>query len=227
VKKRLIFLFIFLAVAVLAYDWAEDFLSFENVQQNKEILKKWVDENYALAVFLFVAVHIPTSFFIPGEILLVLLGGFLFGVIPGTLYIDLGITLGALLAFLTARYLLGEWVQNRYREQLESFNAEISRHGHNYLLTFRIVPLIPFFVVNYLAGISNIPAKTFVLTTSLGVLPGALCLTYVGSRLGSVQRPEDIFSGELYLALSILGLFAFMPVLTSYWKSFKRRRRAP
>lgn len=220
-----IILILAIAVAMGAFLlWGEGLLTFEKVQKSKEGLRKFTEENYLLAVLAYVGAQIPTAFFVPGEILLVLLGGSLFGVFWGTIYTDVGMTLGATIAFLSARYLIGGWLQKKYEKPLKSFNAEMEKHGANYLLVLRIVPLLPFFIVNYLAGIAAIGLKRFVLTTALGVVPGAFFLTYIGQRLGQIDRPQDILSLPIYLALFALASFALLPVLISRRKN---RRREP
>ena len=193
-----------------------DSLTLENIKIHKEAFKETVEKHYGLSVALFVCAHLPTAFFLPGEILLVLTGGFLFGVFWGTVYVVLGITLGSSLAFLTARFLIGEWIQDNYRRQLRSINREIAHRGHSYLLSLRILPVVPLFVTNYIAGISPLRFSTFLWTTSLGILPGAVFLTYAGQQLGRINRVKDLFTMEFYLALLGLGLFVLSPVILKH-----------
>jgi uncharacterized membrane protein YdjX (TVP38/TMEM64 family) len=101
-----------------------------------------------------------------------------------------------------------------YAVQLESLNRTIERHGVSYLMALRILPIFPIFVVNYLAGLTRIPLKTFIWTTSLGMLPGSLIYAYAGLQLGSINRPEDIFSAKILTALVILTFFTLLPPFT-------------
>lgn len=98
--------------------------------------------------------------------------------------------------------MIGAWIQRRYKSQLKTFNIEITLHGYHYLLIFRIVPLLPFFMVNYLAGITHISVWTFIWTTAAGMLPGALVCSFAGQQLGVISSPENIFSTEVIISLS-------------------------
>lgn len=215
-KKKKLVLIVFLAAGlILAYFLLPlDSFTFENIKGQREIFKEFVEEHYGLSVALFIGAHILTGFFLPGEILLVLVGGFLFGVFWGTLFVDLGMTLGAGLSFLSARYLIGNWIQHKYARPLKNINREIAQRGKSYLLTLRIIPVVPFFLVNYIAGISKIRFRTFLWTTFLGILPGAVFVTYAGQQLGGINRVKDLFSLEFYLMLGGLALFAALPVVS-------------
>ncbi len=221
--KRCLLIFILAAAGVaFLFFIPKEYLTFETLKEKKELLKEFVDGHYFLSVVAYLAAHILTAFFVPGEILLVVMGGFLFGLIRGTLYVNIGMTIGAALAFLCARYLVGDWVQKKYSERFPFLTGQLARYGYSYLLFLRIVPLIPFCVVNYLAGIAKIPVKSFIVTTSLGVLPGSLFLTYAGQHLSTVNRIGDLLSPSFYLALSGLSILALLPV----WLS-RRRKPAP
>ena len=148
---------------------------------------------------------------IPGATILTLAAGFLFGFF-GIIYVNIGATIGAILAFLVARYLLGNWLQKRYGERFVSFNKEIAENGYNYLLTLRFIPLFPFFLVNIFAGITRIPLMTYVWTTMVGIAPASFVYIYAGRQLGAIDKPGDILSGQIMLAFVLLGLLALSPV---------------
>ena len=129
----------------------------------------FVHDRYILSLFLFISLYIiATAFSIPGDIILTLAGGFLFGIAVATVIVNIGATAGAVLAFLSARYLVGDRLQEKYQGQLNRFNEELNLNGPRYLLTLRFIPVFPFFLINFLAGLTNIPLRTFVWTTSVG-----------------------------------------------------------
>jgi uncharacterized membrane protein YdjX (TVP38/TMEM64 family) len=200
--------------------WYEYF-DFYYVSKQRAVLREYVEAHYWVSVAVFIAAYMTTAFFVPGAIVLTLAGGFLFGVLPAALYINAGATLGSVLALLISRYVAGNWIQEHYMEQLKPLNNALERHGVSYLLALRIVPVLPFFAVNYLAGITRIPLKTFVWTTSLGMIPGSLIYAYTGLQLGSISRPEEIFSPRILAALALLGLFTLLPPI---FHSLKRLR---
>lgn len=199
----------------------DDFATVERVNRNKERLIAFVGENHLEAVLVFVLLYVATAFFLPGALALTVAGGMLFGTWRTALYADLGATAGAVLAFLAARFVIGEWVQERFGEQLKRFNHEVSQRGHNYLLVLRILPVVPFFAVNYGAGLTRVPLSTFLWTTSVGMLPGALIYGFIGEQLRYVNEPADVFSGKIVLALGLLSLFALFPVLAHHLKGRK------
>lgn len=218
-RQRIVVLVLFLTMVLAVIFWGLDFLTLENIHKNQDRMKILVEQNPVRSVTLFVLAYITTAFFVPGALLLTLVAGFLFGVLPGTLYVIIGDTSGCVAAFLLSRYLIGEWIQEKFDRELRAFNREISLHGHNYLFALRVLPILPSFLVNYFAGLTRIPLKTFALTTSLGSLPGAAVYAFAGRKLGEVRQLEDLFSPDLILVFALLGLLAILPV---GWKYLKR-----
>lgn len=211
-KKRIALSICLLTAGVLVWmSGIQQYLTFENFRGNRDVLLSFVDRNYMFSVFVFLAVYVSTAFFVPGTLALTVSSGFFFGFMAGTFYSLLGACTGAAMAFLTSRYLIGSWIQKKFSHQLEKLNGEISRHGYNYLLFFRIVPVLPFFMVNYLAGMTNISNRTFIWTTAAGMLPGTLVCTFAGRQLGLIASPEKIFSGEVVISMILLALLILFP----------------
>lgn len=153
-----------------------------NLEANKEQLFGRVQENYLLAVLIYVVVYIAVvALSIPGATILTLLGGFFFGGVSGlagvgfaSIYVNVGATAGAFLVFLAARFFLGDMVHAKYGAKLERFDAELAENGKNYLLTMRFIPIFPFWMINLLAGVARVTPITFLWTTSLGIIPGSI-----------------------------------------------------
>jgi len=199
-----------------------DFLTLEQVKEQKEHLLCFIEAHYIQAVLCFICLYVSTAFFLPGALALTVAGGMMFGTVATAVYANIGATSGAVLAFLAARFVIGGWVQERFKQQLQRFNKEISQRGHNYLLVLRILPLAPFFVVNYCAGMTRVPLRTFVWTTSVGMLPGALIYAYIGEQLGYLDEPADVLSWKILLALVLLSFFALLPVLLHHLQSSRK-----
>lgn len=210
----------FLLFHILGWD---EYLDFASVSERRLALRRYVEAHYWVAVAAFIGIYMTTALFVPGAIVLTLVGGFLFGVPLAALYVNVGATLGAVIALLVSRHLAGSWIQERYAEQLVSLNRAIERHGISYLMALRILPIFPFFVVNYLAGLTRIPLKTFIWTTSLGMLPGSLIYAYAGLQLGSINRPEDIFSAKILTALALLSFFTLLPPIFDVLSRWRNR----
>ena len=204
----------------------EEIPTLQHVKQHKEHLLLLIKTHYLQAVISFICLYFATAFFLPGALALTVAGGLMFGTVSAALYANLGATTGAVAAFIAARFVLGHWVQERFREQLDWFNKELSHRGHNYLLVLRILPIAPFCVINYCAGITRIPLRTFVWTTSVGMLPGSLIYAFIGEQLRYVEAPADLLSGKVILAFSLLALFALVPVIQHHLPS-KKGIKAP
>jgi len=222
-KKRIIFLIVILAlIAITRLTDLDRYLTFENLQENKFRLQQMVEGNYVLSVGGYIVTYIVVvAFSIPGAAILTLTGGFLFGVLWGAIYVNAGATTGATLAFLFCRYVAGEWVQNKYQDKLKTFNKELSKNGYRYLLALRFIPVFPFFLINIFAGLTKIPLRTFIWTTSIGIFPGSLVYAFTGKQLGDIQSVEDIFSARIAVAFSLLALLVLFPVIVNYFRGKK------
>lgn len=222
-RIRIVALLLFVLAALMAKLLAPDqYFSMDQVKEHKEQLLTFVRTHYVQAVLTFIGLYLGTALLLPGALALTVAGGMLFGMVPAVVYVNVGATTGAVLAFLAARFIFGDWIQARFEEQLSRLNRELARHGHNYLLILRILPLIPFFAVNYCAGLTKIRLGTFVWTTSLGIVPGSLIFAYIGQELRSVNAARDLFSLRIVLPLVLLSLLAVAPVVYSHLTNGKR-----
>jgi uncharacterized membrane protein YdjX (TVP38/TMEM64 family) len=129
------------AIIVARISGVTDYLTFDAVKEHRTALKDFVSNHYGPSVIIFIALFLSTAFFLPGAIVLMILGGFLFGVVWGVDYVNVAATACSALAFLSSRYLIGNGFR-RDSPQLRLFNRK-SCHGQNYLLFLRIVPLFP------------------------------------------------------------------------------------
>lgn len=222
-NKKLIILAIFIAIVVLVkiYD-LDKYFTFENLKAQKDILAEYVNTNYILAVVAFIALYIVSvAFLLPIATILTLSGGFLFGSVFGVIFVNIGATVGAVLAFLFARYILGEKAQEKYKKQLEKFNKELEANKYQYLFSLRFLPIFPFFLVNFLCGVTKLDLKAFFITTSLGIIPGSFVYIYAGSQLAHINSLGDIFTKEILFAFILLGSLTLVPVII---KKFKKQK---
>lgn len=214
-KKQMLLLAAFVGViAALRYSPLGDFFTFENLVQHRAELVAFVREHYASSVVFFILTYVlVVALSIPGAVILTLGGGFLFGVPACTLYVNAGATAGAVLAFLSARHLLGNSLQEKYASQLKKFNEELARNGISYLLTIRFIPVFPFFLINFLSGLTKVPLRDFAWTTSVGIIPGTVVYAFAGRQLSTLNSAGDILSGRILLAFAALALFSLFPVI--------------
>jgi uncharacterized membrane protein YdjX (TVP38/TMEM64 family) len=174
------------------------------LQENKEALQGFIEQNYLASVLVFIAAYIlVVALSIPGAMWLSIGGGFFFGVVLATVYVNIGATIGATVLFLAARFFLGEMIQNKYGEKLSKFNREVESNGINYLITLRLIPVFPFWMINLFAGVTKIKPRTFIWTTSLGIIPGSVVYAYAGYAINDIGQggiPKNIIFALLALA---------------------------
>jgi len=213
-NKIILFIIFIVFIGSIKYFDLDTHFTFENLKSQKDVLSAYVNDNYILAMFAFILMYIlSVAFLIPIATVLTLTGGFLFGSIEGTIFVNIGATLGASLAFLFARYIIGAKLQEKYSNQLEKFNNELKENKYQYLFSLRFLPIFPFFLVNFLAGLTKVDFKTFIITTSLGIIPGSFVYTYAGSQLSSINAIGDIFSTEILSAFILLGSLTLLPII--------------
>ncbi len=224
-NKRILLLVLFVAVVVaVRYSPIGNLLTFENLKGHREGLLSSVQGHYLRSVAVYTMSYIIiVALSIPGAVIMTLAGGFLFGVFAASVYIDIAATAGAAFAFLIARYLLGDRLQEKYHEQLSSFNAEMKKNGPRYLLTLRLIPVFPFFLINFLSGLTKVTMRTFIWTTALGILPATIIFAYAGQQLGTINAISEILSARVITALAALAALALFPAMLSRVKTRKSR----
>jgi uncharacterized membrane protein YdjX (TVP38/TMEM64 family) len=146
-------------------------------------------------------------------VILTLAGGFLFGAVGATVFVNIGATTGATLAFLTARYLLRDTVEQKFGKWLGPFQEGFAKNAFSYLLTLRLIPLFPFFVVNLVSGLTRVNVGTYVAATAIGIIPGSFVYAYAGRQLGTINSLKEIASPNVIAAFVLLGLLALVPVV--------------
>ncbi len=199
-------------------------LNLSQIKAQQESFNEFYMARPALALSLYFAIYVLTSALsVPGgATLLTLLGGALFGLTVGTLVVSFASTTGATLAFLSARFLFRDAIQNRFGKQLESVNAGMKKDGATYLFSLRLIPAVPFFVVNLVMGLTPLRVRTFFFVSQVGMLPGTLVYVNAGTQLGQLESLQGILSPTLILSFVLLGLF---PLLAK--KAFLRWTQRP
>ena len=203
-----------LAVGAFFYLDLGKFLSLTALKENRDSLLAFTDANFAAAVAIFIGTYIlVTGLSLPGAVILTLAGGFVFGAGWATLFINLGATTGATLAFLTARYVLRDVVEQKFGARLGPFQEGFAKNAFNYLLTLRLIPLFPFFMVNLVSGLTRVSVGIYVAATAIGIIPGSFVYAYAGRQLGTINSLKEIASPNVIGAFVLLGLLALVPVL--------------
>ena len=207
-KSKVTKLFMFIALAVgiaLAVVYREAF--------DAAVLETWVKDAGAAGPILFMLIYaIGTVFFLPGSVL-TLAGGALFGPVLGTFYNLTGATIGATLAFLVARYLASNWVEQKTGGRLKQLKEGVEGEGWRFVAFVRLVPLFPFNLLNYALGLTRIKLSHYIIASYLCMLPGGFAYTYLGyAGREAVAGGEGLIQKGM-LALALLALVAFLPRL--------------
>jgi pyruvate/2-oxoglutarate dehydrogenase complex dihydrolipoamide dehydrogenase (E3) component/uncharacterized membrane protein YdjX (TVP38/TMEM64 family) len=176
----------------------------------------------ATAAAYFAVYVVATALSVPGAVVLTLAAGAVFGLGAGFVLVSFASSLGALLAFLAARYLLRDVVQARFGKRLAPINEGMQRDGTFYLLTLRLVPVFPFWLVNLLSGLTPIGAGRFYAVSQLGMLPGTLVYVNAGTQLAAISSLRDVLSPALWGSFVLLGLF---PLLAKAGVGWLQRRK--
>ena len=206
------------AVAAFFYFDLGRVLSLQALKDNRDYLLAFTETHAAVAAALFVLTYVAvTGLSLPGAVILTLAGGFLFGTVWGTLFVNLGATTGATLAFLASRYLLRDWVERKFGKWLGPVQQGFTKNAFSYLLTLRLIPLFPFFVVNLVSGLTRMNVGNYVAATALGIIPGSFVYAYAGRQLGTINSLKDIASPGVIGAFVLLGLLALVPNLYKKW----------
>jgi uncharacterized membrane protein YdjX (TVP38/TMEM64 family) len=166
----------------------------------------------ATATTFFMIFFILTSCSLPTTGVLTVTAGFIFGTLSGFIISLLAATLGGALSFYSSRYLLRDLIKRRFAPQVALVNKGVEKEGAFYLFGLRMIPVIPFWLLNLLVGLTTMRVWVFMLSTLCGMIPVMLILTYAGSQLGDIESfsMTAIFTPDLILALSLLAVFPFM-----------------
>ncbi len=220
-KKIIILSILVLGIGSFFYFDLGYYFSLDTLKENRDSLLAYTDANYSTAVLLFIFAYlVQTSFSLPGGAIMTLAGGFLFGSVLGTVYVNIGATAGATLAFFVARYILRDWVEQKFGERIEPIQEGFAANAFSYLLTLRLIPAFPFFLVNLVSGLTRVNIGTYVVATSVGIIPGSFVFAFAGKQLGSINSLAEIASPSVLLAFTLLGLLSLLPI--AYRKFVKK-----
>ena len=211
IKKLLLATLIAIVLILLLFFDVHHYLTLEYLKSSKDKLDVYYQDNPLLALGTYFVIYLAsTAFSLPGAAVLSLAGGALFGLTAGTLVVSFASTIGATLAMLIARVLLRDWVKNRFASQMTTINSGMLKEGAFYLFTLRMLPAVPFFVINLVMGLTPLRTVTFFWVSQLGMLPATLIYVNAGSELGKIQSIDDILSPQLIISFVLLGIFPLL-----------------
>lgn len=210
--KKLILLAVVAAAAMVGYVQFRDTLTLENLAAKEAELRAFQDDHallvYGVAFLVYVAV---TGLSLPGATVLTLTCGWFFGFWRGVILVSFASTTGATVAFLVSRFLLRDSIQARFGDKLATFNQALEREGAFYLFMLRLIPAVPFFVINVVMGLTPVRTRTYWWVSQLGMLPGTAVYVYAGASVPDLatlaeKGAKGILSPQLLVAFALLGL---------------------
>ena len=189
------------------------YMTLATLKGNIHILKNYYAANKPLFLAGFMAVYFfQTALSLPGAAIMSLAAGALFGTVTGLFCVVVAALFGAASAFLSARYLLGEYLTQKFGRRVEGINRELAERGFNYLLFLRLVPLFPFFLINLAAGLTRLPLTTFFGATLIGIIPGGFVYVNAGASLATIDSLSGVATPNVIGSLALLGILALLPV---------------
>jgi uncharacterized membrane protein YdjX (TVP38/TMEM64 family) len=207
-QRTMLLVAIITAIAIFFLMGGQQYLSLAALKAQQTSIVQYYQIHPILTLTCYGLIYIAvTALSLPGATILTLAGGAIFGLLWGTIIVSFASTIGASLAFLSARFLFRDSIQTKFGEQLKTINEGIERDGEYYLFTLRLVPLFPFFMINLLMGLTTLKTRTFYGVSQLGMLAGTLVYVNAGTQLGKLESLSGILSPLLVGSFVLLGLF--------------------
>lgn len=211
-----------LVTIFFAFD-LQQYLTLDYLKESQARFAGLYDENPGLVIGGYMGIYIlVTALSLPGAAILTLAGGALFGLATGLIIVSFASSIGATLACFVARFVLRDWVQDKFGDKLSTINEGIDKEGAFYLFTLRLIPVFPFFIINLVMGLTKMSLFTFYWVSQLGMLAGTAVFVNAGKELAKIDSLAGILSPGLIGSFVILGLF---PLLVKKLVSFIRRRK--
>ncbi|MFW5426831.1 MAG: TVP38/TMEM64 family protein [Methylophagaceae bacterium] len=213
IKKLLIVAVLLGLIALFFFNGGQEYVSFDSLKQHKEELLVYAHANFWQAFFITGGIYIlSTMLNLPGAAIMSLAIGFVFGRWYGTLLASTAATIGAVLVFWIARYLVADWARPKLEKMKSTQNimAKLQDDAFSYLLFMRAVPLFPFWFVNMVFAFSPIKTKQYAIGTYFGMLPVSFVIVNLGQSLSTVNSMDELFTTEVILSFVLIGVMALV-----------------
>jgi uncharacterized membrane protein YdjX (TVP38/TMEM64 family) len=209
-KKTRVAIFALIAIFIACFFYFDlgRYFTLEYFKGQQQALQNYYAAKPALTISIFMGIYIAvTALSLPGAAIMTLAAGALFGTLTGLIMVSFASSIGATLAFLVARFLLRDYVQNKFGDKLNAINKGVENEGSFYLFTLRLVPVFPFFIINLAMGLTPIKTLAFYLVSQVGMLPGTFVYVNAGTQIGKLESLKGILSPELIFSFALLGIF--------------------
>ncbi len=204
------------------------YITLENIKNNRHLLVRWTHENYTLAaISYFIIYTLIIAISIPGALVFTIAAGFLFGTLWGTIFVLLSETVGSALLFFAIQISLSSWFEKKAGKWIKKMEINFQKNAFNYIITLRLIPIIPFWAVNIAAALVGVELTTFMIATFIGIIPLTIIYVSLGQSLGlmfDTQQTPDltiVFQPHILLPLLGLTLLSVMPAIYHYFQKRK------
>jgi dihydrolipoamide dehydrogenase len=232
-RKILVISLIGIAVFLAKKFGLSEYLTLDYLKENQQVLSNYYSENQLKTIAIYMGIYIlSTALSLPGATVITLAGGAIFGLVRGTIIVSFASTIGATLAFLAARFLLKDYVQEKFSNKLKVINEGIEKDGAFYLFTLRLIPAFPFFLINLVMGLTPIKTVTYFFVSQVGMILGTIVYVNAGVELSKIDSLKGILSPSLLLSFTLL---AFVPLVgkkiisiiksNKVYKNYKRPKK--
>ncbi len=205
-KLLLLICVVALVAAFFIFDLGR-FFNLDYIKSQQAVIANYYQANPVQTGLIFFAVYVAvTALSLPGAAIMTLVAGAIFGLIWGVIIVSFASSIGAMLAFLVARFLLRDSIQAKFGDKLKAFNAGVEKEGAFYLFTLRLVPAFPFFMINVVMGLTTMKALTFFWVSQLGMLAGTIVFVFAGQKLSEITSLKGILSPGLIGAFVLIGI---------------------
>ena len=199
------------------------YLSLSYLRASQESFAILYEQHRVMVIGTYMLIYIlVAALSLPGAAVMTLAGGGLFGLLVGTVAVSFASTIGATVACFFSRFLLRDWVQNKFGDKLETINRGIENEGAFYLFTMRLIPAFPFFVINVVMGLTKMPFFTFYWVSQVGMLAGTVVYVNAGKELAGIDSLSGILSPRLLISFAILGIFPITVKKLMEWYRSKK-----
>lgn len=225
IKRWFLLAILIVLLSLFFYFHLYRYLSFESLKTHRELLLWWSQQHFVWFILGFVFIYtVAVACSVPGATLLTLTGGFLFGPVLGVVLVVMSATLGAFIVFMAVELALRDWLMKKATYWLKAMEEGFQKNSFSYLLFLRLVPLLPFWLVNIVPALLGVTKRTFLIATFIGIIPGSSVYVLVGNGLGHIfdanQTPNlsIIFDPKILFPLLALALLSLVPVGYNYFK---------
>ena len=209
--KLIVIVIIILIMTTFFKFFPQEYLSLSYLKDKHTDLVTYYVNNKVMSIAIYMITYIlMAALSLPGAAVMTLAGASIFGFWVGLVVISFASTIGATFAFMASRFIFKDFVEKKFDNTFSKINEGIQKDGIFYLLTLRLIPIFPFFVINLVMGLTSIRTATYYIVSQIGMLPGTAVYVNAGTHLGELSSTKGILSPSLIMSLILLGIFPWI-----------------